>query len=132
MNTTTKILTFLLGAALLLTVACRNASDDTTPRIFDVLLNGTAAPNGGDHELGTVLPFQMSMEDNKGLAEFQVQINGMLNLSEQIEGTSHSASYSFTVDADDYMVGDSIQLLFIAEDEYGNIDFRPYSMLVIE
>lgn len=133
MNTATKIFAFFLAITLLVG-ACRNASDDTDPGISDFRVDNTTSLTGeGDHELGTIATFTMNLNDNRGLEEFQVDVNGELDYTENIEGsTTFAASYPFTIDADNYNVGERIQLTFIAADEYGNTFAIPYFANIVE
>lgn len=133
MNTTTKILAFFVAAALLI-VACNGApADDTEPGISDLRVNGVASPAGeGEHQLGTIAQFTMNLNDNRDLAEFQAQVEGTLDYTEQLEGTTASIVYDFVIDADTYNVNDTVQINFIAEDEGGNQSFLPYFMWIVE
>ena len=133
MNTAIKTLAFFIVTALLLIGACRNASDDTEPGIFDLRVNGVIDQIGqGDHQLGTIARFEMNLSDNRELAEFQVDVEGMLDYIEKIEGSTAGVTYDFTVDAATYNVADTVRIVFIAEDGFGNIALKPYSMRIVE
>lgn len=133
MNTAIKTLTFFIAVALLFTAACRNASDDTDPGIFDLRVDGIIDQTGqGEHQLGTIAKFEMDLSDNKGLAEFQVDVQGMLDYTENLDGTTAGVTYDFTVDANAYDIGDMVQIVFIAEDDFGNITLKPYFMTIVE
>ena len=133
MNTTIKIFAFIVATALLLTAGCRNASDDTQPGIFDLRVNGIDNPIGeGEHQLGTIAIFEMNLSDNRELEEFQVDVGGVLDYTENLEGSTASIVYSFTVSADSYNVGDVVQIVFIVEDGFGNTTLQPYFMTIVE
>jgi len=134
MNTTTKIFAFLLAAALLLVGACRNASDDTNPSIYDLRVNGVSVPLGGsgEHQLSTIAEFEMNLSDNRGLAEFQMNVGGTLHYTQPLEGTTQFVTTDFAIESSNYSIGDTIQVIFTAEDEYGNIDVQPYFMDIVE
>ncbi len=134
MNTTTKIIAFLCGVALFLMAACNGApSDDTDPGIFDLRVNGVAAPAGeGEHQLGTIAQFTMNLSDNRDLAEFQALVEGTLDYTEQLEGSTASIVYDYTINADTHNVGDTLQIDFIAEDVGGNQLILPYFMWIVE
>ncbi len=133
MNTAIKTLTLFITAALLFTAACQNASDDTDPNIFDLRVDGVAVQmNGGNHQLGTIARFEMNLNDNRDLAEFEVNVGGALDYTENLEGSTASIIYDFTIDADTYNIGDVIQIIFIVEDSYGNIGREGYFATVVE
>lgn len=133
MNTTTKILAFFVAAALLI-VACNGApADDTDPSISELRVNGVASSAGeGEHQLGTIAQFTMNLSDNRGLEEFQAQVEGTLDYIKQLEGTTTAIEYDFTIDADTYSVSDTIQINFIVEDEGGNQSLLPYFIWIVE
>lgn len=134
MNTTTKILTLIVAVAALLIIACNGApADDVSPGITDLRVDGVAPLTGaGEHQLGTIAQFTMNVNDNRDLDEFQAQVQGTLDYTEQLEGSTASIVYDFTVNADIYSVDDTLQILFIANDEGGNQFILPYSMLIVE
>jgi len=101
MNTTTKIFAFLVGTALLI-AACNGAPrDDTDPGISDFRVDGLASLTGeGEHQLGTIAQFTMNVSDNQGLSEFQAEVEGTLDYTEQLEGSTASIIYDFAIDAD--------------------------------
>ncbi len=133
MNTAIKTLILFIAAALLFTVGCRNASDDSEPGIFDLRVDGVVVQmNGGNHQLGTIARFEMNLSDNRDLAGFEVNVGGALDYTENLEGSTANIIYDFTVDADTYDVGDMIQIIFIVEDSYGNIGREGYFMTVVE
>jgi len=132
MNTAMKIFAFLLAITLSV-AACQNHADDTDPGIFDLKVDNAISLSGeGEHQLGTVATFSMNLSDNRGLDEFQVDVNGSLDYTENLEGTTAGVSYPFTVDADSYDVGDRIEIVFIVEDGFGNTFARPYYMTIVE
>jgi|GEM_PF-995013 len=134
MNTAIKTLTFFIAVTLLFTISCcRNASDDTDPGIFDLQVDGVVVQmGGGNHQLGTIARFEMNLSDNRELSEFEVNVGGMLDYTENLEGSTANIIYDFTIDTDTYNIGDVIQIVFIVEDGYGNIGREGYFMTIIE
>lgn len=126
----TSLLLFAL--ALLTTMGCVYNNDSIDPVISNFTVNGAAANAGRyNHELGSSIEFKMNVSDAKGLDEFQVVTPDKLH-TENLEGTSDAVEYTFTVDVDTYIEGDSIQLEFKAFDVSGNVGLLPYRIFVVQ
>ncbi len=127
-----KTFLFVFTLTSFATMGCRNAADSTDPVISNFTVNGAAANAGRyDHELGSAIQFKMNISDAKGLDEFQVTSNELLH-TEDLEGTADAVEYTFTVNADTYAEGDSIQLEFKAFDVSGNTGLLPYRIFVVQ
>lgn len=123
------LLVFTL-ASVTTTMGCQK--DFTNPRFNDFTVNGAIADlNRYDHELGNVIQFKMNISDAEGLDEFQV-VSGEILYTEDLEGTTDAVEYTFTVDADTYAEGDSIQLEFKAFDISNNAGIWVYQILVVQ
>jgi len=127
-----KTLLLVFALTSFVTMGCQNAADSTDPVISNFTVNGAAANAGRyDHELGSDIKFNMNISDAKGLDEFQV-VSDQGIYTEDLEGTADAVEYTFTVNADTYTEGDSIQLEFKAFDVSGNTGLLPYRIFVVQ
>lgn len=127
-----KTLLFVLSFITLITVSCRNASDDVDPNITDFRVDGVSSiTEAGDHIVGSTINFEMNLSDNKGLTDFLIstQEQGVVN-TQSLEGSTAAVQYNFLVNNSYYSPGDTVQVNFTVEDEYGNVGILPYSMRV--
>ncbi len=123
------LLVFTL-ASVATTMGCQK--DLISPRFSDFTVNGIVVnENRYDHELGSTIQFKMSISDAEGLDEFQV-VSDKLLYTEDLEGIAGAVEYTYTVDADTYTEGDTIQLDFKAFDTSNNTGLFVYQILVVQ
>jgi len=127
-----KTLLFVLSFIVLATVSCQNASDDIDPNITDFRVDDVSSiTEAGDHVVNSTINFKMNVSDNKGLTDFYIGTDeeGVL-MTQSLEGSTASVEYDFLVKNEHYAPGDTIQINFTAEDEFGNTGILPYAMYV--
>ena len=129
-----KVFFILLAVATFAITGCNK--DNAAPTISVFKVNGTETQsNDGYHTIDTNVAFEVTASDEGSLGSYQVTKEGTnieILASGDLEGTTSTFIFNLSLNADNYAVGEEINLTFLIEDARGSIVLKPYRVIIEE